>query len=245
MNNLSGKRALITGAGKRVGRAIALALADAGADIVVHYHTSSRESDEVAAEVLSRGRRADTICGDLADPAKIDLMVNELNRHEIAVDILVNSASVYFPTTLGEITADHWDRIMAVNARAPFLLSQKLGMQMKARGDGLIINIADCNLDRPYRNYTPYFMSKAALHIMTETLALELSPEVRVNTISPGTVLVPDDAGSDFYEQAINRSPLKTEGRPEDIAQMVAYLAQHGRFITGSDFRVDGGATVR
>jgi len=242
---LKDKRALVTGASRRVGRAIALALANAGADLLIHYHTSSRESDLLAAEVLSIGRKVDTIRGDLSDPAQIANMLSELDRHEIAVDILVNSAAVYYPTPPGSITAETWDKIMAVNARAPFLLSQELGLKMKARKSGHIINITDCNLRRPYREFTPYFASKAALSIMTETLALELAPEVRVNAIAPGTVLPPDDANEEFTAQATRRSPLQLAGHPEDISEMVVYLVTHGRFITGSNFRIDGGATIR
>lgn len=245
MSELQGKRALVTGGGRRVGRAITLALARAGTDIVVHYNQSSKESDAVAAEVLDTGRQVDTIKGDLSDPAAIEQMLSELDRHEIAIDILVNSAAVYYPTPLSEVTPEIWDKIIAVNLRAPFLMAQGLGLRMKKRGQGCIINIADCNLQRPYRDFTPYFAAKAGVAMITETLALELSPEVRVNAISPGTVLPPDDADVNFKTQSINRSPLKIAGTPEDIADMAVYLAAKGRFITGSNIRVDGGATIR
>jgi NAD(P)-dependent dehydrogenase (short-subunit alcohol dehydrogenase family) len=245
MTELEGKTALVTGAGVRVGRAIALALAQAGANILVHYNSSSRESDEVAAEILAMDRGVDTIRGDLSDPDQIALMLSELDRHEIGVDILVNSAAVYYPTPLAEVTAEMWDKIIAINLRAPFLLAQGLGLRMKARGSGLIVNIADCNLRRPYKDFTPYFAAKAGIAMITETLALDLAPEVRVNAISPGTVLPPEDAEVEFKTKAINRSPLGLEGDPDDIAQMVVYLAEKGRFITGSNFRVDGGATIR
>lgn len=242
---LKGQTALVTGAGKRVGKEIALALAAAGANLLVHYNTSSRASDEVAAEILSMGRKVDTIRGDLADPAQIDRIVSTISQHDIRVDILINSAAVYYPTPLGSVTSETWDQIQAINVRAPFLLSQALGREMKLRGHGLIINISDCNLKRPYREFTPYFAAKAGLAIITETLALELAPEVRVNSISPGTVLPPEESGPGFREQALKRSPLKIDGKPQDIAAMVVYLATHGRYITGSDFRIDGGATIR
>ncbi len=242
---LKGQTALVTGGGKRVGKEIALALASAGANLLIHYNTSSRASDEVAAEILSLGRKVDTIRGDLADPEQIDRIVSTMTHHAIKIDILVNSAAVYYPTPLGEITAEIWDKIQAINVRAPFLLSQALGREMKQRGSGLIVNISDCNLKRPYREFTPYFAAKAGLAIMTETLALELAPEVRVNSISPGTVLPPDESDPEFREQALNRSPLKIDGKPQDVATMVVYLATHGQFITGSDFRIDGGATIR
>lgn len=242
---LTGKTALITGAARRVGRAIAIRLAAMGADIVVHYHTSSRESDELAAEILGMGRKVDTIYADLEKPADIAAMAAELDRHKLNVDILVNSAAVYYQTPLDTINAETWDRIMAVNLRAPALLCQAFGMRMKARGAGTIINIADCNTRRVYRDFLPYLVSKAGIITLTEALALELAPEVRVNAIAPGTVLPPEDADMAFREKALNRSPLKTSGSPDDIAYMVGHLAAHGGFITGTVITVDGGATIR
>lgn len=242
---LSGKRALITGAGKRVGKAIALHLAKLGADLVVHYHTSSREADEAAAEVLASGRKVDTIKGNLDKPEDIQAMARELDRHRMNIDILVNSAAVYYTTPLAEVSPGTWDNIMNINLRAPFLMCQAFGLRMKQRGHGCIVNIADCNVRRPYRDFTPYLTSKAGLVMLTESLALELAPEVRVNAVAPGTVLPPEDADDEFREQAVRRSPLKVEGSPEDVAKMVGYLAAHGGFITGTTITVDGGVTIR
>lgn len=242
---LVGKRALITGAARRVGRAITLRLAQMGADIVIHYHTSSKEADELAVEILDLGRKVDTIYGDLAKPDDIELMSAELDRHGLNVDILVNSAAVYYPTPLKDVTATTWDSILNVNLRAPFLLCQVFGFRMKQRGTGCIINIADCNVRRPYRDFSPYLVSKAGLVMLTETLALELAPEVRVNAVAPGTVLPPENSDAEFREQAIRRSPLKQPGNPDDIAYMVGHLAAHGGFITGTTITVDGGATIR
>lgn len=242
---LSGKRALITGASKRVGRAIALRLADMGANIIVHYNNSSRESDEVAAEILSMGRQVDTIKGDLSRPEDIAAIAGELDRHNLDIDILVNSAAVYYSTPLADVSADTWDSVMNINLRAPFLMCQAFGLRMKERGHGCIINIADSNVRRPYREFAPYLTSKAGLVMLTEALALELAPEVRVNAISPGTVLPPPDSDQEYREQAIRRSPLKVEGSPEDIAKMVGHLAAHGGFVTGTNITVDGGATIR
>lgn len=242
---LAGKTALITGAARRVGRVITLRLAEMGADIVIHYHNSSRESDELAAEILTMGRKVDTIYGDLEKTADIAAMVAELDRHELHVDILVNSAAVYYATPLEELDPDAWDRIMNINLRAPALLCREFGLRMKARGAGTIINIADCNVRRVYRNYLPYLVSKAGMVTLTEALALELAPEVRVNAIAPGTVLPPDDADPAFREQAVRRSPLHLPGSPDDVAYMVGHLAAHGGFITGTVITVDGGATIR
>ncbi len=242
---LLGKRALVTGAARRVGRAITLRLAEMGADIIIHYHTSTRESDELAAEIMCMGRKVDTVYGDLEKPADIEAMAAELDRHNLHVDILVNSAAVYFPTPLKDVDVQTWDKIMNINLRAPALLCQAFGLRMKARGAGTIVNIADCNVRRVYRNFLPYLVSKAGVVTMTEALALELAPEVRVNAIAPGTVLVPENADEAFREQAIRRSPLQVPGSPDDVAKMVGHLAAHGGFITGTVITVDGGATIR
>jgi NAD(P)-dependent dehydrogenase (short-subunit alcohol dehydrogenase family) len=242
---LTGKTALVTGAARRVGRVIALELARAGLNVIVHYNTSSRESDEVAAEILSMGRQAHTIFGDLEKPESIQAMAEELNRHGMEIDVLVNSAAVYCATPLPEVTVDSWDHIMNVNLRAPFLMCQAFGLKMKERGWGRIINIADCNVRRVYRNFTPYLASKAGVITLTESLALELAPEVTVNAIAPGTVMPPDKADDEFREQAVRRSPLKREGHADDVARMVRHLVEHGKFITGTVVTIDGGATIR
>lgn len=242
---LAGQTALITGSARRVGRAIALELARAGAEVLIHYNTSRRESDELAAQILTGGGRAHTIHGNLERPEAITAMAMELDRHEMPVDILVNSAAVYFPTPLEEVTAEVFDQVMNINLRAPFLLAQAFGLRMKARGHGRIVNIADCNVARVYRNFTPYLASKAGLVTMTQALALELAPQVTVNAVAPGTVLPPDDASAEFVEQALRRSPLERSGSPEDVAKMVKFLIINGDFITGTTINVDGGATIR
>ncbi len=242
---LTGKTALVTGAARRVGRAITTRLAQAGAGVLIHYNTSREEAEAFAAELTGQAPEVHIVQADLSDADSIQEMVEGLRISGHSVDLLVNSAAVYFPTELGNVTAATWDFIHNINLRAPFLLSQALGSQMKARGYGRIVNITDCNTRRPYREFAPYLASKAGLVSLTEALALELAPEVTVNSISPGTVLPPDDSESSYREAAIKRSPLKRAGTPEDIANMVAYLCEHGQFITGSNFTIDGGATIR
>jgi pteridine reductase len=242
---LTGRTALVTGAARRVGRSIARRLAESGAAIIIHYNTSATEAAEFEAELLKVSPEVHTVQANLEDADSILEMVDGLRIADHRVDILVNSASVYFPTEIGHVDAATWNRIQNINLRAPFLLSQSLGLQMKTRGFGRIINIADCNTRRPYRQFAPYLASKAALACLTEALALEFAPEVTVNAVSPGTVLPPDDAGDAYREAAIKRTPLKRAGSPDDIANMVAYLCEHGEFITGSNFTIDGGATIR
>lgn len=161
------------------------------------------------------------------------------------VDILVNCAAVFPRTPLAETTAAQWDAVMAVNLRAPYLLSRTLGMAMKARGGGVIINIGDAGTARPYPDHLPYLVSKAALEAMTRALALELAPEVRVNTVAPGTVLW-NEAHPPVWEAAARRRTLTGAlGTPDEVAAMVVHLVRHGDFCTGSTFTVDGGAGIR
>lgn len=244
-NNEPRGTALVTGAARRVGRVIAVALARAGYDVLVHYRSSETEARAVVAEIESLGRRAKAMQADLADWSQTAHLCEEIGRLGWQVDVLVNSASVYYETPLPTVTPAQWQELLAVNLQAPFVLTQLLGIEMKRRGRGRIINIADCNTTRVYRNFTPYLAAKAGLVAMTEATALELAPEVTVNAISPGTVLPPDESDAEYHEAAVRRSPLKRAGTPEDIADMVVYLATKGQFITGANFRVDGGATIR
>jgi pteridine reductase len=239
--NPTGKTALITGAAKRVGRAIALHLAHAGANIFLHYHNSESEAQATAAEIRATGVQCHLFQANLACEASIQQMLTAL-QHTGPVDILVNSASVFYKTKLAEITQEHWSNNIDVNLRAPFLLSQALGAQMKARGAGKIINIVDCAVRRPYKNYLPYLVSKGGLLTLTEVLALELAPEVQVNCVAPGTVLLPENASDKMKEAALKKSIVGHTGSPEDVAAMVLHLVKHGDFQTGGYYPVDGGA---
>lgn len=243
--DLDGRTALITGGATRVGRAIGLALAEAGCHIVIHYHSSETEAESTTALIQSMGRNCQSVQADLSDSKSIAGMLDGLNENHTHIDILVNSASVYYETPLLSITAQQWDDNLNVNLRAPFLLAQALGPAMASRGAGKIINIADCSVKRVYRNFLPYLVSKVALVGLTETLALELAPMVQVNTIAPGTVLLSEEASEILREQCIKRSPLKRLGTPEEVAALVRYLVCDGDFVTGGYYAVDGGAGIR
>lgn len=234
---------MVTGAAKRVGRAIALQLARAGANIFLHYHLSHSEAEQTAADIRSAGVKCLLFQADLADSDSIDAMLHAVHLAG-DVDVLVNSASVFYKTRINEITAQQWANNLDVNLRAPFLLSQKLGMQMKLRGSGKIINIVDCAIRRPYKNYLPYLVSKGGLVTLTEVLALELAPEVQVNCVAPGTVLLPENASDKMKEAVLRKSPLGRTGSPEDVAAMVLHLVKHGDFQTGGYHSVDGGAGI-
>lgn len=241
---MTDKWCLVTGGGKRVGLAISLALARAGANLLLHYRNSREEAEAAARQIEALGRKAQLIQADLAETASIEGMLRELTKGP-PVDVLVNSASVFYPAALTDTTLAQWEDNMNVNLRAPFLLSRELGLQMVARGAGKIISITDCSVRRPYRGYLPYLVSKAGLTALTECLALELAPAVQVNAVAPGTVLLPADAPEEQREQSIRRSPLKRLGTPEDVASMVLHLVQYGDFLTGGTYPVDGGSGIR
>jgi pteridine reductase len=256
---IKGTRALVTGGARRVGRVIAVELARAGADIVVHYLHSVADARATAQEIRELGRDCELVRADLADATDVEALLQRMKddggsetmkdeggrmKEARPVDILVNCAAVFPRTPLGETTAAQWDAVMAVNLRAPFLLARTLGMAMKARGGGVIVNIGDAGTARPYADHLPYLVSKAALEAMTRVLALELAPQVRVNTVSPGTVLWNDAHPPEWEAAARRRTLLGRLGTPEEVAAMVVHLVRHGDFCTGGNYTIDGGAGV-
>jgi pteridine reductase len=243
--DLKNSTALVTGAAKRVGLAIAVALARAGANLIIHYHHSEADAHAAGEQIEALGRRVYLIRADLSDREQIADMLRFLELECPPVDILVNSASVYYSTPLSTTTLEQWNENIDVNLRAPFLLSQALGKKMVEHGRGKIINISDCAVRRPYRDFLAYIVSKAGLVSLTEMLALELAPQVQVNTVAPGTVLLPQSATAEELEQSIRRAPLKRLGSPEDVAAAVLYLIESGDFMTGGYYPVDGGAGIR
>jgi NAD(P)-dependent dehydrogenase (short-subunit alcohol dehydrogenase family) len=243
--NLQNTTALVTGGANRVGLSISLALARAGADVIVHYHNSEAEARAAGAQIEALGRRAFLVRADVADAEQVQDMLTMIERECPPVDVLVNSASVFYATPLESATTEQWDENLNVNLRAPFLLAQSLGLKMVERGRGKIVNITDCSIRRPYLNYAPYLVSKTGLVALTEVLALELAPHVQVNAVAPGTVLLPESEVPGQREQSIRRAPLKRIGNPADVASMVVYLVEHGDFMTGGYYPVDGGAGSR
>jgi len=244
--NLKGKTALVTGAARRVGRAIAAALAERGADIAIHYNRSREEARGLAAELESSyGCRTALFRADLSDARQVlGLAKSDLRRFK-TVDVLVNSASVYRKTPFGKIRLDDWDSHLDINLKAPFLLSQALGAAMKKAGEGAIVNIADWAAIRPYADYMPYCVSKAGLLALNKALAKALAPEVRVNAVLPGPVLMPEGASRKFWEGEVRRATvLKRLGSPEDIARAVLFLVEGARFTTGAELTVDGGRLI-
>ena len=237
------KLAIVTGAGIRVGRALALALADAGMNVAVHYAHSSKEADETAAEIRKRGRKSESFAAALDQPGEPEKLIDAVVAKMGPPDVLVNSAAIMQRTPLGEVTYENWDATMNLNLRAPFFLSQAAAKVMRPRG-GVIINIADLAAFETWSGYIPHSISKAGVVQMTRALAHTLGPEIRVNAIAPGVVLLPEGWPEDSKERLIESTPLKRLGSPEDVAQAMLYLIR-ADFVTGETIIVDGGRHVR
>lgn len=241
---LEGKVALVTGAARRVGRAIALALAARGAELVVHYRDSEREAQEVLALARRQGGKPVAVRGDLSRTADLHRIVDTALAAFGRIEILVNSASVFYPTPLAAVTEAEWDGIQAVNLKAPFLLAQRAGAAMRAAGRGKIVNLADIAAEGAWADYIPYVVSKAGLVALTRGLARALAPAVQVNAVAPGVVLLPDGASPADQTRALARVPLGRLGGPEDVVRAVLYLLE-ADFVTGEVLTVDGGQRLR
>ena len=231
--------ALVTGGAVRVGRAITLALADAGFDVVVGYHGSGTAAREVVEEAEGRGRRALAVQADLSRNEGARELAEAATTAYGRLDLLVNNASTFFATPFDQIGEDEWDQVMAVNLKAPFLLIQATAAALAA-SRGHIVNIVDLSALRPWARYPHHSVSKAALAHLTRVAARVLAPRVRVNAIAPGSVLPEEDATAEAVRAAAARIPLGGWGSPEDVARTVLFLDQ-SPFVTGEVIVVDGG----
>jgi pteridine reductase len=240
---LAGKTALVTGAGVRVGRAIALMLARSGTDVAVHYHSSRREAEDVVAAIRSLGRRSAALQADLASPEDCRRLVRETLSGLGGLDLLVHSASNFHRAALEDTGEDLWDSAMDVNTRAGFLLVREASATLRA-GRGRVVLLSDFLARAPARNYLAHAVSKAAVEGLVRALAVELAPEVSVNGVSPGTVLVPEGTSPEEAEKLARRVPLKRNGDPDDVAQTVLFLCAGPAFITGQVIAVDGGRSL-
>lgn len=241
--------ALVTGAARRLGAAIARRLHAEGYDLVLHYRSSRADIDALAAGL--EATRAGSTLVLQADLAAFDRLP-ELVAHTIGrfgrLDALVNNASSFHPTPIGQATPAQWDDLFASNARAPFFLSQAAAPHLKA-SRGSIVNLVDIHGERPLKDHAVYSMAKAALIMATRALALELAPDVRVNAVAPGAILWPESVATEVpsaeqvahQQQLIARTPLARTGSPDDIADAVLWLLRSARYSTGQVLRVDGG----
>ena len=240
---MTAKVAVVTGSGVRLGNAIATALAHKGYDLVLHCRKSKREATALAAEVRASGRKAVVIQADLSKSAEVTKFARAAEKAFGHVDLLVNSAAIFWPTPLEKLNEKELDTFYAVNLKAPYLLSCELGQRMKKRGHGAIINMACISGLRAWKNFVPYSISKAGVISLTQGMAKLLGPEVRVNAIAPGTVLPPPDMKKAELERLRAQLPLKKIGTPEDIVKAVLYLDE-APFVTGQILCVDGGRSI-
>lgn len=242
---LTGKTALVTGGAKRVGRAISLALADAGATVLVHYNNSEAEAADVCAALEETGSRAYSLQADLSRPDALDDLLARGWEWAGAVDLLVNNASIFPPGRLAEMTFDSVTTNMAVNAWAPFALTRALWERvMEAGREAAVVNLLDSRLIGGDPLHAAYFVSKSALAQLTRATALEFAPALRVNGVAPGPILAPADKTQAYLRQQLDRLPLRRWGGPEAVSHAVLYLAT-AHFVTGQTIFVDGGQHLR
>lgn len=244
--DVNGRTALVTGAARRVGKSIALALAGAGADVVVHYGRSADEAEATAEEARGLGVDALTVQADLARPDEISALFDRVEQRFGRLDVLVNSAASFDKQAFGDITAADWDRTMAVNLRAPFLCTQRAAHVMRQRGrdgvPGAVVNLADLSGVYPWKGYASHGVSKAGVLHLTRVAARELAPDVRVNAIVPGPILPPPGvrADSEMWASIGASVPLERTGEPGMIGRTVRFLVESD-YITGAAIPVDGG----
>ncbi len=238
---LHGKVALITGAGRRVGRTIALEFARRGASVAVHYRSSKAEAEAVVAEIASSGATARAFRADLDKVSEIETMVADALGAFGQLDIVVNSASVFFRRKFEDISEADWDRNLDTNLKAPFFLAKFAAPAMRRQGAGKIVNIGDWAGVRPYRNYLPYTVSKTGLIGLTRVLAKELAPEVQVNCVALGPVLAPEDYDPVEIQKLVEGTLVKRMGSPEDVARAVLFFCEGTDFATGATLMLDGG----
>ena len=239
------KTILITGAARRIGAACARFLHDEGCNIVLHYRSSQQEALDLCEELNTiRPDSAQALQADLLSVKELKELAEQARLVWGGIDVLVNNASTFYPADFSEVTEPHWDELLGSNLKAPFFLAQALLPELKVRR-GCIVNIADIHAERGLKAYPVYSIAKAGLVAMTRILAKELGPEVRVNAVSPGAILWPENDLSDSVRQEIvERVALKRSGEPLDIARAVKFLIGDADYITGQVITIDGGRTL-
>lgn len=242
---LESKVALVTGAARRVGAAIARRLHAAGANVVLHYRGAESEAAQLEKELnAARAGSAMKVRGDLLALVAPKALVDAALQRFARLDILVNNASAFYPTAIGQIELSHWEELIGSNLRAPLFLSQAAAPRLALAG-GVIVNIADIHAERPLKGYVVYSIAKSGLVALTRSLALELAPGVRVNAVAPGAIAWPEDGQFDpgERERIVATTPLRRIGNPDEIAQAVHFLCT-APFVTGQVLAVDGGRSL-
>jgi NAD(P)-dependent dehydrogenase (short-subunit alcohol dehydrogenase family) len=241
---LKGHVTLVTGAGRRIGRVIALALARAGAQVVVNYNRSAAQARATVLEIEALGVEALALRADVSRPGEVRAMFRAVDRRFGRLDALVNNAGVFFAVSWDKLRERDWDRVLGANLKGPFFCAQAAARIMMRQGSGRIINISSLGGLRAWPSYMHYCSSKAALIMLTRCLAKALGPTIMVNSVAPGTILFPGEKPGAGQQASIPLTPLGKPGRPEDVAAAVLFLAGTAEFITGQVIAVDGGQSV-
>ena len=241
--NLSGKTALVTGGARRVGKALAVALGRAGAEVVINYNSSAKEAEETVRELEAAGVRATSFQADVSKKSDIDALIEHIEKKHGRLDTLVNSASLFERAKFADITEEDWRSVLDVNLTGPFLLSQAALPLLEAGEGSNIINIVDLAAIQPWPSYAHHSVSKAGLMQLTKVMARALAPKVRVNAIAPGTVLPPDGYDGTGGDGTSDRRVVEPTGTPDDVVKAMFYLLE-SPFVTGQTIIVDGGRTL-
>lgn len=242
--NLDGAVAIVTGAARRVGRAIALDLARRGCHVAVHYNRSTREAESLVRQILEMNRRCHLVQADLDLHESWPRIVKETMSGLGRLDILINNASIFTPMSIGDFDVDRWQHTMRVNLTAAAALCHYAAPHLRETGCGKIVNITDIAAEAPWSDHLAYCASKAGLTNLTKALAKSLAPDVQVNAVAPGIAVFPEDYDEPTRARLIARVPLKRAGTPEDIAAAVGFCCAEGDYITGQILTVDGGRSV-
>ena len=243
--SLQNQCVLITGAARRIGATIASRLHEAGATVAIHYRGSAQDATDLRDELnATRKNSAEIFRADLLDTQQIDGLVKEVLQWSGRIDVLVNNASSFYPTPMGTVTPEQWDDLLGSNLKAPLFLAQA-ALPALRNTTGCIVNIVDIHAQRPLRDHAVYGAAKAGLAMLTRSLAKDLAPDIRVNGVAPGAILWPeDDMSNETKEKILEQIPLGRQGLPDDIADVVVFLARDARYVTGQIIAVDGGRSL-
>jgi pteridine reductase len=241
---LAGAAALVTGAGRRIGQAIAIGLAQSGCDIAVHYHGSAEGAEQTASAIRGAGRRAELVQADLSDAAAARDLPDQAARALKRLDVVINSAAIMVQEPVESVTPESWDATLDLNLRAMFFVSQGAIPHLR-RSKGKIVNIADLAGLEPWPTYLPHCVSKAGVIMLTKALARALAPDIAVNAVAPGAVLLPEEWNAKTREHIRETTPLERIGTPADVVAAVRFLLADTDYATGTILVVDGGRLIR
>ena len=242
--HLDGRVALVTGAGRRLGSAMARGLAEKGMTLAIHYHASSRGAEQLRQEIQAAGGRAACFQADLSQPAAARELPMRVAAELGGLDVLVNSAAIMQRLRFDETTPEQWDSILDLNLRSVFFCTQGAAPYLRS-AQGKVVNLADLAGLEPWPGFAAHSISKAGVVMLTKVMALSLAPEVTVNAIAPGAVLVPEDYSPEERDRLARSTPLRRLGSPSDVVTALLYLLEDGDFLTGQVLVVDGGRFLR